>query len=99
MARFKIEWSTGARNDLYNILEFFNTRNKSTTYSKKLFKKLHADIKLLVKNPDLGIKTNDEDVRCLISGDFEIIYEKSDKAILIVMIWPSQKDPNKKVIR
>lgn len=75
MARLKIEWSLEAKNDLISILNYFLVRNKSATYSKKLNKKINAAVKLLSINPDLGIKTDLENVRYFIglhqkTGDY-----------------------------
>jgi plasmid stabilization system protein ParE len=36
MVKYKIEWSTDAKSDLYSILDFYIQRNKNATYSKKL---------------------------------------------------------------
>ncbi len=37
MAKRKIVWSNRAIKRLYGILEFYDQRNKSKTYSKKLY--------------------------------------------------------------
>jgi plasmid stabilization system protein ParE len=98
MARFKIEWSLEARKDLIDILEFYITRNSSADYSTKLNSKINKSIRLLSQNPFLGVKTDDSDIRALITSDYQIIYEIFDKLLLILMIWDCRRDPEDKVI-
>jgi plasmid stabilization system protein ParE len=73
MAKRKIVWSDRAQKRLYGILEFYIERNKSKSYSNKLYKLLYKEVKLLLKYPDLGLKTSEESVRGLIIDTF-IIY-------------------------
>ncbi len=75
MAKHKIEWSVEAKADLFNILEFYITRNGTTIYSKKLNSKIDKSIRLISKNPLIGTKTNNNAVRVLITGNYQIIYE------------------------
>ena len=98
MAKFKIEWSVDARLDLLDILEFYFKQNGTATYSIKLNSEINKSIRLLSKNPTLGILTNYDSVRTFIKGDYQIIYEIFDQLILIVMIWDCRRDPNDKVI-
>ncbi|MBN2778210.1 MAG: hypothetical protein JXR36_11235 [Bacteroidales bacterium] len=48
MAKYKIEWSTDAKSDLFDILDFYIQRNKSATYSKKL--NVEIQCRLVKKN-------------------------------------------------
>ena len=98
MAKFKIEWSTEARLDLLDILDFYVKRNKSALYSKNLNSKINKNIKLINKNPFIGLQTPIESVRALITGDYQIIYEILDDIIVIVMIWDCRRDPEDKII-
>ncbi len=98
MVRFKIEWSTEARSDLLDILDFYLKRNGDAIYSRKLNSRINKSIGLLTKNPFLGKQTETPSVRALISGDYQIIYEVFDKLILIIMIWDCRMDPEDKII-
>ena len=70
MVKRKIVWSHKARIKLFEILDYYTKRNKSTTYSKKLYKKLKKETSLLLKQPELGTKTDIESVRGLIVEDY-----------------------------
>jgi plasmid stabilization system protein ParE len=98
MAKYKIEWSTEARLDLIDILEFYIDRNNSATYSKRLNSKINKSLNLILKNPLIGLQSQIESVRVMITGDYQIIYEISDSVILIVMIWDCRRDPGDKII-
>lgn len=98
MAKYKIEWSTDAKTDLFDIFDFYIQRNKSATYSKKLNAEINNSIKLISRNPMLGIKTDFKSVRVLITGDYQIIYEIFDHLLLIQMIWDCRQDPDDKRI-
>jgi len=75
MARIKVEWTAEAKQDLKDILQFYISRNGNSLYSKKLNSKINRSIHLLAKNPLLGIRTDDSDIRALITGDYQILYE------------------------
>jgi len=98
MAKCKIEWSIEARLDLIDILEFYKIRNKSSLYSKKLNSRIKKSIKLISKNPLIGLHSQIDTVRALITGDYQIIYEIFDKVILIIMIWDCRRDPEDKIL-
>ena len=98
MAKYKIDWSIEARLDLIDILEYYNKRNKSSLYSKKLNSKINKSTKLISKNPLIGLQSEIESVRVLITGDYQIIYELSEDLILITMIWDCRRDPDDKIL-
>jgi hypothetical protein len=98
MVKFKIDWSIEARLDLIDILEYYIKHNKSNTYSIKLNAKINKSINQISKNPFLGIPTDYDSVRALITGDYQLIYEIFDQLILIIMIWDCRRDPEDKLI-
>lgn len=98
MVKFKIDWSVEAKSDLIDILHYYLERNKSNSYCIKLNTKINKSIKLLSKNPYIGIPTEYASVRALITGDYQIIYEIFDQLVLIVMIWDCRRNPEEKII-
>ena len=98
MVKYKVEWSIEARLDLLDVLEFYILRNKSAAYSKKLNSKINKNIKLITKNPLIGLQSQIDSVRALITGDYQIIYEIFDNIILIIMIWDCRRDPEDKIL-
>ena len=99
MAQRKIIWSRRATIKLYSILEFYILRNKSKTYSTKLYTKINKEVKLLQNNPELGIKTTEESIRGLIVESYIVYYQVTGNEIVIHSIWDSRQNPDKKIIK
>ncbi len=75
------------------ILEFYTERNKSKTYSKKLYTKFNKELSLPLKQPEIGIKTELDSVRGLIVEEFILFYEVTDEMIIIHTLWDSRQNP------
>lgn len=98
MAKYKVKWSIEARLDLVDILEFYFERNGNSVYSKKLNAIIKHGISQISKNTYIGIQTDFDFVRALITLDYQIIYEIIDDVILVVMIWDCRRNPDDKRI-
>ena len=94
MAKRKIIWSHRARIALYSILKYYAERNKSKSYSARLYQKINQNIRILKKYPDIGICTESKNVRGLITGHYIIYYEITYTAIIIHTIWDSRQNPD-----
>ena len=99
MAKRKIVWSNRAKTRLYAILDFYIVRNKSKTYSIKLQKLISKEVNLLLKQPDLGLKTSEDTTRGLIIENYIVYYEISGDKIIIHTIWDSRQNPDNKIIK
>jgi len=98
MAKRRIIWSSKAKIDLFQILEYFYIRNGSKTYSIKLNSKIRRAISLLSNHPFLGLQSDTENVRTLVEGDYAIFYQIEKEAIKITTIWDCRQNPNKLII-
>ena len=98
MVKRKIIWSNRAKIKRHEILKFYIDRNKSNTYSIKLNRLINKELKLLVKYPDLGIKTDIKGVRGLIIENFIFFYEIDKKIIIVHHIWNSRQNPEELII-
>ena len=76
------------------ILEFYSERNKSKTYSKKLYTKFNKELSLLVNQPEIGIKTELESVHGLIVEEFILFYEVTTEMIIVHTLWDSRQTPS-----
>ena len=90
-----IIWSNIASNDLRNILEFFNTRNNSNAYSKKLYKAIYQEVNKLIIFPEIGRVTDYKDFRSLVVLDYLVFYKIIDDTIYIIRVWDSRQDERK----
>jgi plasmid stabilization system protein ParE len=98
MAERKIIWSSRAKIDLFEILDYYYKRNGTKTYSRKINSKIRKSIKLLKKYPFIGFRTDIQFVRNLITGHFCIFYEVGDESIDIITIWDSRQNPDNLIL-
>ena len=94
MAERKVIWSSRAKDDSYEILVCFLNRNGTKTYSKKLNSTFRKSVRLLARHSDIGIPTDIQNVRSLIEGDYQILYQiESNNTIEILTIWDNRQNP------
>jgi len=99
MVKRKIIWSHRAKIKLYKILEFYIERNKSKSYSIKLYNKFNRELKLLLKHPDIGINTEIDTVRGLIVDEYILYYEVEKDNIIIHTVWDCRQNPEDLIIK
>jgi toxin YoeB len=92
MAR-QIIWTEIAQKERKEILTFWNNRNKSSIYSKKLHGLIKESLKIICTHPLIGKPTNKENVRVKILRDYLIIYEITPKEILVLSLWDCRQNP------
>ena len=79
MAEIKIFWTKIAVAQRNQILHYWNNRNKSNIYSKKLNNKIKEKVSLLKANPEMGIMTEIENTRAIFLGHYSILYKWTKK--------------------
>jgi len=99
MAKLKIVWSHRAKIKLFEILDYYTNRNKSSIYSIKLYKKFKKELFLLIKQPEIGLKTDFENVRGLIVGKFILFYEVTPEMIIVHTVWDCRQNPDNLIIK
>lgn len=77
MAR-RITWTPKAQQDRKEILRYWQERNQSNTYSKKLNQLIRKAVILIAAHPHIGRRTNIENVRVKLLRDYLIFYEESE---------------------
>ena len=94
MGKRKIIWSSKANRKLFEIMEFYAQRNKSKTYSVKLYQRFKKELTILIKQPEIGIKTEIESVRGLIVDDYILFYEFDSERIIVLTLWDCRQNPD-----
>ncbi len=94
MAKRKIIWSDTARSSFKEILDYYRIRNGNNKYSKSLSDRIKTTISHLRVNNYIGKNSTFEDVRVIISENYEIFYSLNDKEIMIEIIWDSRRNPD-----
>lgn len=95
----EISYAPQFMDSLEAILQFFDERNGSDHFSKKLLKMIHKQIRSLKTMPEIGRLTNFPGVRILFVERFGIVYQIRDEVILIVDIYSCQTDPESQVFK
>ena len=73
-AKKPVIWHPKAHRELLEILEFFEKRNNSCRYSRKLYDKIAKRLSLLGNDSLLGEVTDNENVRRLVVENYSILY-------------------------
>ncbi|MFJ1366462.1 type II toxin-antitoxin system RelE/ParE family toxin [Capnocytophaga canimorsus] len=86
-------WAHIANIELYNALDYWKKRNKSSAYSNKVFSSVQVNLKLLLENPYLGSPFGYDGVRkFLIMKRFSLYYYFDDDYLYIVHFWDNSRD-------
>lgn len=95
MAKLTIFWTQTAIKQRNHTFEYWNLRNKSTSYASKLNSSIKERITLLKSNPELGMRTDFNNTRMISLGHYSILYKKVDLKIIIIGFWDNRQDPKK----
>ncbi|MCD9856038.1 type II toxin-antitoxin system RelE/ParE family toxin [Epilithonimonas sp. JDS] len=90
----EVIWSFRAKKDKREIFKYWNLRNKSTIYSRKLNNFFNEKMKQISINPFLGRRTSVENVRTVIVRNCLLIYEIFDDVILVSGVWEAHQNPD-----
>ena len=93
MAR-QVIWTERAQKDRIAIFTYWNKRNESFVYSKKLHESFKESLKLISRHPLIGKLTNKKNVRLKILKDYLIIYEITESEIVVLSIWDCRQNPS-----
>jgi plasmid stabilization system protein ParE len=98
MAKKEIVWSSLAKLQLQNVLEYYFIRNESPTYSLKLLKEVEDLLETLSNSELIGRLTSNKITRVVSMKVYLIFYEINENQIEIVSFWDNRQDvKNRKV--
>ncbi|OYX82536.1 MAG: hypothetical protein B7Y83_14425 [Flavobacteriales bacterium 32-34-25] len=92
MAR-RLIWSVEARNSRKSIFDYWNNRNKSKVYSRKLNLLFNTNLKIVIQLPESGKPTFREDTKFIIVSHFEVFYKITPNEIVVLDIWDTRQNP------
>ena len=95
MAELSIYQTNTALKQRNYTFDYWNDRNKSTTYSKNLNSSIKERTNILKTNPELGKKTEFNDTRVISLGHYSILYRKVNSKIIITGFWDNRQNPDK----
>lgn len=88
-------WTNTALKQRNYTVDYWNERNKSTAYSKKLSSSINERTNVLKTNPELGKKTEFNDTSVISLGHYSILYRKVNSKIIITCFWDNRQYPDK----
>ena len=94
MARV-IEFSVRSTKQLQKILAFYDERNGSDAYSRRLMQNLMDELQLMAKMPLASSPSTRPDVRFFYLMGFTIIFRFNTKKITVLSIRSSHRKPLK----
>lgn len=89
----KVIWSKKAKVELAAILEYWADRNKSDTYSVKLYALLQEQLYLISEFPEIGRRADIQNVYVKVIKDYLIYYEIVNDDLFILTIRDSRRNP------
>lgn len=95
MAALTISWTQTAIRQRNLIFEYWNERNQSYTYSKKLYSKINDRLDILKLNPEMGKATIYKNTRAISLGHYNIFYQIENSRIIITGLWDNRQNPSK----
>ena len=91
----KLKWTSTALRQRNRVFDYWNKRNKSDLYSKKLNLKIKERTALLKSYPELGMETSSSKTRVLYMSYYSILYQFTKQQIIITGFWDNRQEPAK----
>ncbi len=98
MAKKEIIWSQRAKEELKEILEYYNTRNGSTKYSLKLIDEIEDLLNTLSQSEFIGRLTANKKTRVVVMKVYLVFYEINENKIEILSFWDNRQDKANRLI-
>ncbi len=95
MATLKLFWSETALKQRTDTFKFWNEKNKSNAYSKRLSLLIRERTTRLLTFPEIGRKVNVEITRVISVEHFSLFYEIDEDKIVIISFWDNRRYPKK----
>ncbi len=95
MAR-KVRWSRSAKNELSQVVSYWNKRNQSSNYTNKLRRQIEVTLNLIKVYPNSGRRTISNGIRrIIVIKKYAIFYDWTKSHVNILAFWDVRQDPRK----
>ena len=89
----QIIWTTKAKNELIDILEYWINKNKSSSFSIKLSKLIEEQLNLIAEFSNIGRKTDIQNVSVKVIHKYLLYYQIAEENIFVLTIRHGSKNP------
>ena len=95
MNKLIIVWTKLAEQELDDIINYWDNKNLSSSYTTNLLKQLKKTLSILSSHPNIGKKSlQRKNVRIMVfMENFLIIYRTEKKYLYILDFWDTRKNP------
>ncbi|MHC1777106.1 MAG: type II toxin-antitoxin system RelE/ParE family toxin [Lentimicrobium sp.] len=97
MAGIAVFWTNTALKQRNSIFRYWNERNQSNSFAKKLNIKIKGRLELLKHNPEIGKRTDFANTRTISLGHYSIFYQINNSKLIITSFWDNRQEPGKLV--
>ncbi len=89
----KITWTLASLESRKEIFDYWNKRNKSSIFSKKLRNLFNEHLLIVADYPLSSEKITKPDIRKRLVRDFYILYNITDTEIIVLDVWDTRQNP------
>jgi plasmid stabilization system protein ParE len=96
MALREIQWTKQAENQLSTLLDYYDQRNGSSTYSEKIVAKIYKQLGFVQRNSYYGqslTRIKDKNARYVIVEKIQVSFEVSDETVYVFAVFDVRRDP------
>ena len=93
MATLKLFWTKTALKQRNYTFAYWNKKNKSNLYSKRLLSLINKRTSTLLTFPKIGKKVNFNNTRAISLEHFSIFYRVELDKIIIISFWDNRRNP------
>ncbi len=90
--RRKVIWTIEALLTKKSLFKYWNLRNKSTFYTKKLESLFKEKLNQIAQYPEASIEISN-DLRMVLARDYYLIFEFDESTIKVLDIWDTRQNP------
>lgn len=90
---YKIIWTSKAKNELIEILQYWINRNQSNTFSIKLNALITKEVNLILQYPSIGRRTDIPNVYIKAIHKYLLYYQLSNSTLYILTIRHQRRNP------
>ncbi len=95
MDKLTLRWTLTALTQRNHIFKYWNKRNKSTEYSKRLLKVINERTKLILSFSEMGRISEYGNHRVVLLEHYSIFYRIVDDKIVITAFWDNNQSIKK----
>ncbi|MCB9310886.1 MAG: type II toxin-antitoxin system RelE/ParE family toxin [Lewinellaceae bacterium] len=89
----RVIWTKNSQEHLESILSYWEQRNRSKTYPKKLYKLFQNGINVLTRYPETGSKTSNLQLRKKSIKEYFVYYSFDEINLIVLGIVDMRRNP------